>query len=75
MRDRDSGLFLGEIILSMQYNYDLDWKAWIYQDYSTMDKCTAIQDYKVRIQSDCEQLLPVVCERGKTFHIQNIYVL
>ncbi len=65
IRDRNYEVYVGELILAMQPNYNEFWKTWVYKDFNWNDKCVVLENYKTRIQDNCDQLLPVVCESGK----------
>ena len=56
---------LGELVSQFQYNYDVEWRTWVYSDRVRDDsgQCTVLEDYKVRL-ADCNLLLPFICERG-----------
>ena len=71
VRDRETEVFVGELILSQQANYNEYWKTWVFKDYNHNDKCMTIINYKV-YEDNCNLLLPVVCETGKTPKLQSV---
>lgn len=55
---------MGEVIIQFQYNYDVNWQVWVYSDWQVSGACTVLVDYKVT-HTDCNAILPFICERGK----------
>ena len=65
MTERATEVFVGELVIQRQFNYDQFWKVWVFKDYNYASKCMSLVNYRVIEQKDCDQLLPAVCERGK----------
>lgn len=56
--------YFGEIVSSMQDNYNEFWKTWVYSDSRKDGLCTVLINYKIE-HTDCNENLPFICERGQ----------
>lgn len=55
--------FLGDLVASVQENYNEYWRTWVWYDIRKEGLCSVLRDYKIE-HIDCNILLPYICEKG-----------